>query len=116
MKARTGRGFTLAEIKAAGLNPKYARTIGIAVDHRRQNHSEESLARNTERLKAYLEKLVLFPLRKQNDCKDGKWTKAKGLRKEQGPVTPAKDEKVVQDKSRFGVLPLSREASKEAPR
>eukprot|EP00756_Hemistasia_phaeocysticola_P026321 Hpha_TRINITY_DN16054_c0_g2::TRINITY_DN16054_c0_g2_i1::g.122268::m.122268/K02873/RP-L13e, RPL13; large subunit ribosomal protein L13e len=119
MKTRSGRGFTLAEVKAAGLNPKYARTIGVAVDHRRQNHSEESLARNTERLKAYLEKLVLFPLRKQNDRKAGKWTKVKRERKEQGPVKAASAEEkkaVVQDTSRFGVLPVRASAPKEAPR
>merc|ERR1712008_518114 len=38
-KARIGRGFTLEEIKAAGMGKKYARTIGIAVDVRRRNKS-----------------------------------------------------------------------------
>jgi len=60
-KQRLGRGFTLEECRAAGLSPKYARTIGIAVDHRRYNHSEESLERNVERLKEYLGKIILFP-------------------------------------------------------
>lgn len=60
-KLRTGRGFTLEEIKAAGLNKRYARTIGISVDHRRRNRSLESLQLNTQRLKTYLSKLVLFP-------------------------------------------------------
>jgi large subunit ribosomal protein L13e len=45
-KLRYGRGFTLQEIKKAGLTPKFARTIGIAVDHRRQDTSEESLQMN----------------------------------------------------------------------
>ena len=54
LKQRAGRGFTLEEIKvicrpllrrlfganliyqAAGLSKKFARTIGIAVDHRRR--------------------------------------------------------------------------------
>ena len=35
IKQRLGRGFTLEEIKAAGLGKNEARTIGIAVDHRR---------------------------------------------------------------------------------
>ena len=59
-KTRLGKGFTLEELKAAGLNAKYARTIGIAVDHRRQNKSNESLELNTERLKTYLANLVII--------------------------------------------------------
>merc|ERR1719183_1420657 len=44
MKTRKGKGFTLAEMKAAGLpNKEYARTIGISIDYRRSNHCEESL-------------------------------------------------------------------------
>ena len=45
----------------AGIPRKLAPTIGIAVDPRRQNLSEESLAVNVERLKAYKARLVLFP-------------------------------------------------------
>ncbi|KAK8068971.1 60S ribosomal protein L13 [Apiospora phragmitis] len=60
-RVRAGRGFSLAELKAAGIPKLYAPTIGIAVDHRRQNLSEESLAANVARLKAYKERLVVFP-------------------------------------------------------
>jgi len=42
MKVRAGRGFSLDEIRAAGLHPTYARTIGISVDHRRRNKSTEA--------------------------------------------------------------------------
>ncbi|KAJ7360440.1 60S ribosomal protein L13 [Desmophyllum pertusum] len=35
-KIRAGRGFTLEELKAAGISRKVAPTIGIAVDHRRK--------------------------------------------------------------------------------
>ena len=42
-KIRYGRGFTLQELKKAKLTPRFARTVGIAVDHRRQNTSEETL-------------------------------------------------------------------------
>jgi len=63
MKPRLGRGFTLEECKVAGLAPKYARTIGIAVDHRRTNHCEESLTRNVQRLKEYLSRLILYPVK-----------------------------------------------------
>merc|ERR1739842_173258 len=62
LKQRAGRGFTLEEIKAAGLSKKFARTIGIAVDHRRRNKSVESLQLNTQRLKEYKSKMILFPI------------------------------------------------------
>jgi len=61
MKVRAGRGFTLDELKEAGIPSKLAPTIGIAVDHRRKNRSIESLQANVNRLKAYKSKLVLFP-------------------------------------------------------
>ncbi|KAG8457036.1 hypothetical protein KFE25_004517 [Diacronema lutheri] len=61
MKVRKGRGFTLEELKAAGIARKVARSVGIAVDHRRKNHSVESLQENTQRLKVYKEKLIIFP-------------------------------------------------------
>jgi large subunit ribosomal protein L13e len=60
-KVRSGRGFTLEELKAAGLPKKYARTIGIAVDHRRQNRSVEGFEANVTRLKEYKAKLIVFP-------------------------------------------------------
>ena len=40
----------------------FARTIGIAVDHRRRNKSVESLQTNVQRLKEYRSKLILFPV------------------------------------------------------
>nr|CAJ17270.1 ribosomal protein L13e [Sphaerius sp. APV-2005] len=61
-KVRPGRGFTLQELKAAGLNPVFARTIGVSVDYRRRNKSVESLQQNAQRLKEYRSKLILFPL------------------------------------------------------
>ena len=45
-KVRLGRGFTLDELKAAGIPRKQALTIGIAVDHRRKNRCTESLQTN----------------------------------------------------------------------
>ncbi|OCK85795.1 60S ribosomal protein L13 [Lepidopterella palustris CBS 459.81] len=62
-RVRPGRGFTLAELKAAGIPRKLAPTIGISVDARRQNLSEESLKANVERLKEYQSRLILFPRR-----------------------------------------------------
>ena len=60
-KIREGRGFTLAELKEAGIGKKEARGIGIVVDHRRRNLSEEGKAVNVERLKAYKARLIVFP-------------------------------------------------------
>ncbi|SMN18815.1 similar to Saccharomyces cerevisiae YDL082W RPL13A Protein component of the large (60S) ribosomal subunit, nearly identical to Rpl13Bp [Maudiozyma saulgeensis] len=60
-KVRAGRGFTFGEVKAAGLTPAYARTIGIAVDHRRQNKNQEMFELNVQRLKEYQSKIIVFP-------------------------------------------------------
>ncbi|KAI7862604.1 50S ribosomal protein L13e [Spinellus fusiger] len=60
-KLRSGRGFTLEELKEAGVRAKEARTIGIAVDHRRRNKSQESLELNVQRLKQFKAKLIVFP-------------------------------------------------------
>ncbi len=61
VKAKLGRGFTLAELKGANINPKLAVTIGIAVDHRRTNKSEESFNKNVARLADYKARLIVFP-------------------------------------------------------
>ena len=58
------------ELQEAGIPRKLAPTIGISVDPRRQNLSEESLKANVERLKAYKGRLILFP-RKSKSPKDG---------------------------------------------
>ncbi|RAL13644.1 60S ribosomal protein eL13 [Aspergillus homomorphus CBS 101889] len=60
-RVRAGRGFTLAELKEAGIPKKLAPTIGISVDHRRVNYSKESLVANVARLKDYKARLILFP-------------------------------------------------------
>ncbi|QKX54905.1 uncharacterized protein TRUGW13939_01995 [Talaromyces rugulosus] len=60
-RARAGRGFTLQELKEAGIARKLAPTIGISVDHRRKNISQESLAANVARLQEYKNRLILFP-------------------------------------------------------
>ncbi|KAJ1337945.1 large subunit ribosomal protein L13e [Microdochium nivale] len=73
-RVRAGRGFSIAELKAAGIPKLVAPTIGIAVDPRRANLSEESLAANVERLKAYKARLIIFPRKagkpKAGDSKD----------------------------------------------
>jgi large subunit ribosomal protein L13e len=62
-KTRLGRGFTLAEIKEAGIPAKMAPTLGISIDHRRRNRSLEGMQENVNRLKAYRSNLVVFPRR-----------------------------------------------------
>ena len=61
-KLRAGRGFTLDELKEAKINRHEAKSLGICVDHRRSNKSEESLQLNAQRLKQYRAKLIVFPL------------------------------------------------------
>jgi len=65
-KVRLGRGFTLNELRGAGLTKQFAQTIGIAVDHRRKNRSEGPLAENIARLKQYKAQLILWPKRKES--------------------------------------------------
>jgi len=88
-KVRAGRGFTLDELKAAGIATKYAKTIGIAVDHRRKNRSTESLQSNVQRLKEYKSKLIVFPKKqskpKQGDSEEADLSVAAQL---QGPIIP----------------------------
>jgi large subunit ribosomal protein L13e len=60
-RVRLGRGFTLQELKAAGVSVVDARAFGIAVDFRRTNLSVESLQQNVRRLKEYRSRLIVFP-------------------------------------------------------
>jgi large subunit ribosomal protein L13e len=69
-KIREGRGFTFGELKEAGIGRKVALGLGIVVDHRRRNLSEEGKALNVARLKAYRERLIVFP-RKAGKPKKG---------------------------------------------
>lgn len=70
MKTRLGRGFTLEELSACGINKKAAMSIGIAVDHRRTDLSEETFQINVDRLKKYINGIVLQP-RKGKKTKKG---------------------------------------------
>merc|ERR1711907_482669 len=60
-KLRIGHGFSLAEIKEAGLGKLEAQSLGIAVDYRRRNRSVEGQQANVQRLKEYKANLVVFP-------------------------------------------------------
>jgi large subunit ribosomal protein L13e len=77
-RQRLGRGFSLEELKAAGIPKCEARTIGIAVDYRRRNRDEKAFQINVQRLKIYKSKLVLFPRRvKKSKAAKSKETKPK---------------------------------------
>lgn len=68
-KQRFGRGFTPEECKAASIDYKYARSIGIAVDIRRNNRNEESFNTNVARLKEYVSKVVFYKNKAEaRDC------------------------------------------------
>merc|ERR1712170_19239 len=60
-KVKFGRGFSLGELQAAGLTQAFARSVGIAVDHRRHNKNADTMATNVERLNQYKNKMILFP-------------------------------------------------------
>merc|ERR1711990_894543 len=62
-KTKFGRGFSLAELAEAKLSQAFARSVGIAVDHRRHNRNAETMAQNVERLNNYKSKMILFPVR-----------------------------------------------------
>ena len=89
MKLRSGKGFSLDELKEAGIPAKLAPTIGIAIDWRRKNRSAEGLQENVKRLKAYKSKLVVFPRRtakpKNGDSSAEELKMATQLK---GPVLP----------------------------
>ena len=64
-KIRLGRGFTKEELKKAGLlSLNYARSLGIAIDLRRKDTSNEAQTANVNRLKEYLAKMILYPRKK----------------------------------------------------
>ena len=88
-RLRVGRGFTLEELKEAGIRRKEARTIGIAVDHRRRNHSVESLQLNVLRLKAYKSRLVVFPkVAKKPKKGDSQPADLQNIKQLEGPILP----------------------------
>merc|ERR1712014_490867 len=91
IKDRRGRGFSLDELKAAGISKNMAKTIGISVDHRRKNKSLESLQRNVQRLKEYQSKLILFPVKsskpRKGDASEEDIKKATQLEGRVLPVT-----------------------------
>ncbi|XP_074604383.1 ribosomal protein L13 [Brevipalpus obovatus] len=91
MKKRLGRGFSVDEVRAAGMKVGFARSIGISVDPRRKNKSVESMQRNVKRLKSYRGKLILFPRKGRKPCKgEASKEEIKMAVKVKGPIMPIK--------------------------
>ena len=102
-RQRLGRGFSVYEIKQAGLTVDFARTVGIAVDTRRRNLSEEALQQNIQRLSEYKAKLVLFP-------------RSSGKAKK-GPIADSAEEALKNAQQvRGNILPISSVAVQPEPR
>lgn len=118
-KLRYGRGFTFEELKAVGISPKYALTIGISVDHRRRNRSLESLERNIERLRLYKAHLIVFPRKaKKNKMKDDFSKKCSQIPVDTivpSPITKTQTEsrKITQEERDFEAYATLRKAYKE---
>ncbi|KAI5184271.1 large subunit ribosomal protein L13e [Nematocida homosporus] len=81
IKERLGRGFSFAEVSAAGLTATQARELGIAVDGRRYSYSEEGVARNVARIKEYLSKTTVFASMKE--------ARESGMEQHRGVIMPA---------------------------
>ena len=117
-KLRAGKGFTLDELKAAGINKKIAMTIGIAVDYRRRNKSSESLQLNAQRLKEYKSKLILFPKKlsapKKGDATEEQLKMAKQFSGDVMPITQAyrsdKARKITDEDRKFSAFTALRQA------
>ncbi|XP_071443405.1 large ribosomal subunit protein eL13 [Hetaerina americana] len=122
-KLRAGKGFTLEEVRAAGLNTGFAKTIGIAVDHRRRNKSVESLQMNVQRLKEYRSKLILFPLNPKKKLKKGEATEEerKVATQLKGPVMPIRQQSgkprarpITEEEKKFSAFTALRQARADA--
>uniref|UniRef100_A0A6G1S8U4 60S ribosomal protein L13 n=1 Tax=Aceria tosichella TaxID=561515 RepID=A0A6G1S8U4_9ACAR len=91
MRQRLGRGFTVEELKAAGVSAKVAQTIGIAVDKRRKNRSVESLQENVQRLKEYKSRLIVFPINRKRPKKgDSSEQECRLAAQVEGDILPVK--------------------------
>mmetsp|Transcript_5260 Transcript_5260/g.10008 ORF Transcript_5260/g.10008 Transcript_5260/m.10008 type:complete len:223 (+) Transcript_5260:33-701(+) len=113
LRVRAGRGFTIAELKAAGITKREAMTIGIAVDHRRKNRSEEGFKANVDRLKLYKSKLVVYPLKNYHDKQRAKAGKTKAGDADAKEIEASK---AVDQNTLKSVLPIVQPAVDQEPR
>ncbi|KAK3597555.1 hypothetical protein CHS0354_018150 [Potamilus streckersoni] len=121
-KVRAGRGFTLAELKAANISKRHARTIGIAVDYRRYNKSVDSMQQNVQRLKEFRSKLIIFPKKLSKPGKgDASEEERKMATQLTGPVMPIrkafkteKARKITDEEKKFSAFTALRVARADA--
>ncbi|KAJ4448567.1 large ribosomal subunit protein eL13 [Periplaneta americana] len=122
-KLRAGRGFTLDEIKGAGLSAGFARSVGISVDHRRRNKSVESLQQNVQRLKEYRSKLILFPIHPNKKIKKGEASEEERKMATQlkttvmpikQPAVRPRSRKVTEEEKKFSAFATLRKARTDA--
>jgi ribosomal protein L13E len=71
-KKKIGRGFTVEELKSAGINANVATTIGLTVDRRRRNRCREACDENVSHLQEFLIRLDQHPSRTNTteECKN----------------------------------------------
>jgi len=99
-RQRIGRGFTQDEIVAAGLSINQAKQLGVAIDKRRRNKSQENLQRNVQRLKEYRSKLVVLPRSGATDVEQVRGTAVMPV--DPNPASKVVESAVISDADRKG--------------
>jgi large subunit ribosomal protein L13e len=116
-KLRAGRGFTLDELKEAGIRRKVALTVGIPIDHRRKNRSVESIQLNVQRLKTYKSKLIVFPRKAKKPKKASDTDEAKEPKPNPDNIAIATSDDIATATQHKGtVLPIKQTWKKEKAR
>jgi len=118
-KTRFGKGFTMQELKTAKIAKKAAQGLGIAIDHRRTNHCQESLDLNVARLQAWQKNMLLMPIKgkakkgetARKDVKDdGKFASGKHPMPLVGMKKRTKAEKITADQKSTSAYKVLRKA------
>jgi len=99
-RQRLGRGFTKDEIVAAGMSLVQAQQLGVAIDKRRRNKSQENLQRNVQRLKEYRSKLVVLPKSGNTDVEQVRGTSVMPVNP--NPAANVVESAVISDADRKG--------------
>ncbi len=97
------------EVKAAGFGRAEAKSLGIAIDSRRKNKSEESFQLNVQRLKEYRARLVVFPRGRKAKAGDASAEARASAEQVTGNVMPIKRQS---PKTRSMVLTADMKAAK----
>jgi len=122
-KVRAGRGFTLEELKGAGVRRCEALSIGIPIDHRRKNRCEEGYQQNVTRLRKYRAKLVIFPRNPKKEKKGDskKEDRAKAVQvfsdhvlRIRQTISKEKPRKITEEERKVSVYAVLHKARKDA--